>query len=413
MSERELIKPPVDLNVIDQPIESEITQSFVDYAMSVIVSRALPDTRDGLKPVIRRIIYTMYEMGLYHNTKYKKSMGVVGQTLRDYHPHGDSSVYEAMVRLAQDFSMRYPLVDGQGNFGSIDGDGAAASRYTEVRMTALTEYMIQNIKEDTVDRRPNYDNSLEEPRYLPTIFPNHLCNGTMGIAVGMATNMAPHNLTEVLDACMLLLNYEQDKLINQHQRINNMATELDTIDTTDDNEDANTDGEEGITIDHIMEIIKGPDFPTGGIIFDSANIKEVYAKGKGSIVMRGNTHIEEGKSNSFIIIDDVPYQVTKASIVEKIGELVAEKKIEGIIDIVDESAQNKIRVSIEVKKGYNPNEILLQLYKYTNLQTTFSINNVTLVEDGMQPKILNIKDLLIEFIEFRKLVVLRRSQFQL
>lgn len=413
MSERELIKPPVDLNVIDQPIESEITQSFVDYAMSVIVSRALPDTRDGLKPVIRRIIYTMYEMGLYHNTKYKKSMWVVGQTLRDYHPHGDSSVYEAMVRLAQDFSMRYPLVDGQGNFWSIDGDGAAASRYTEVRMTALTEYMIQNIKEDTVDRRPNYDNSLEEPRYLPTIFPNHLCNGTMGIAVGMATNMAPHNLTEVLDACMLLLNYEQDKLINQHQRINNMATELDTIDTTDDNEDANTDWEEGITIDHIMEIIKGPDFPTWGIIFDSANIKEVYAKGKGSIVMRGNTHIEEGKSNSFIIIDDVPYQVTKASIVEKIWELVAEKKIEGIIDIVDESAQNKIRVSIEVKKWYNPNEILLQLYKYTNLQTTFSINNVTLVEDGMQPKILNIKDLLIEFIEFRKLVVLRRSQFQL
>ncbi|MFA7284346.1 MAG: DNA topoisomerase (ATP-hydrolyzing) [Candidatus Absconditabacterales bacterium] len=377
MANQEDLFTPVDRNVIDQPIESEISQSYIDYAMSVIVSRALPDTRDGMKPVIRRILYTMQEMGLYHNTRYKKSMGVVGQVLRDYHPHGDTSVYEAMVRLTQDFSLRYPLVDGQGNFGSIDGDGAAAARYTEVRMSKIAEFMLENINEDTVDWRPNYDNSREEPKVLPTRFPNHLCNGTMGIAVGMATNMAPHNLVEVIDACNLLINNPQ------------------------------------ASIEEIMEIVKGPDFPTGGIIFDTENIKQIYTKGKGSILMRAKTHIETAKNGSYIIIDEVPYQVTKAGIVEKIGELVAERKIEGITDIVDESAKNNIRVSIEIKKGFDPQQILVQLYKYTNLQTTFSINNVTLVEDGLQPKVLNIKDLLQEFIDFRRVVVLRRSKFQL
>lgn len=401
---------PEDKNIINQAIESEISQSFVDYAMSVIVSRALPDTRDGLKPVIRRILYTMFEMGLYNNTKYKKSMGVVGQTLRDYHPHGDSSVYEAMVRLAQDFSLRYPLVDGQGNFGSIDGDGAAASRYTEVRMTKLTEYMLENIKEDTVDRRPNYDNSTIEPRFLPTRFPNHLCNGTMGIAVGMATNMPPHNLGEVIEVILLMLERARNPIEVTRIKTSTSVNEAGEEETI---EEEITETSTELSIDEIMEVIKGPDFPTGGIIFDSQNIKDIYSKGKGSIIMRGKTHIEEGKNGSHIIIDEIPYQVNKAAIVEKIGELVGDKKIEGITDIIDESANNQIRVSIEVKKGFNPQEILLQIYKYTSLQTTFSVNNVTLVEDGMQPKLLNIRDLLQEFIDFRRIVVLRRSKFQL
>ncbi len=377
MSNQEDLFTPVDKNIISQAIESEISQSYIDYAMSVIVSRALPDTRDGMKPVIRRILYAMYDMNITHNNKYVKSARVVWEVMGKYHPHGDSSIYEAMVRLAQDFSLRYPLVDGQGNFGSIDGDGAAASRYTEVKLTKLAESVLENLDEDTVDRRPNYDSSREEPKVLPTRFPNHLCNGTMGIAVGMATNMAPHNLTEVIDACNLLIQNPE------------------------------------ASIDDIMEIIKWPDFPTGGVIFDTANIKQVYTKGRGSIIMRAKTHIETGKNGTFIIIDGVPYQVMKAGIVEKIGELVAERKIEWIADIIDESAKTNIRVSIELKKWYDPGEILLQLYKYTNLQTTFSVNNVTLVEEGLQPRTLNIKDLLQEFIDFRRIVVLRRSKFQL
>lgn len=425
---------PADTNIINQSIESEISQSFVDYAMSVIVSRALPDTRDGLKPVHRRILYAMHDMGVTSGGKYIKSARVVGETMGKYHPHGDSSIYEAMVRFAQEFSLRYPLVDGQGNFGSIDGDGAAASRYTEVRMTKLSEYMLENIAEDTVDRRPNYDNSREEPKFLPTRFPNHLCNGTMGIAVGMATNMGPHNLKEVIDACLYMI--EKAKLAKIAQEKESAETTQDHKTTTqtiqweaiDWEEWELFDGSEGdehalphesllpvweASIDEIMEIIKWPDFPTGGIIFDSENIKQIYAKGKGSILMRAKTHIEEWKHGSYIIVDEIPYQVTKAWIVEKIGELVAERKIEWISNIVDESAKNKIRVSIEIKKGFNVNEVLIQLYKYTNLQTTFSVNNVTLVEDGMQPKLLNIKDLLQEFIDFRRVVVLRRSQYQL
>lgn len=393
----------LDRNIIDQPIEWEISQSFVDYAMSVIVARALPDTRDGLKPVHRRILYSMHDMWVTSWGKYMKSARVVWEAMGKYHPHGDYSIYEAMVRFAQDFSMRYPLVDWQGNFGSIDGDGAAASRYTEVRMTKLSEFMLANIDEDTVDWKSNYDNSRVEPRFLPTRFPNHLCNGTMGIAVGMATNMAPHNLTEVINACSILLSKNKEHLIViQNEDDQSMGYEEGLI-----KEDY------PVSIDEIMEIITWPDFPTGWIIFDTMNIKEVYTKGKWSIIVRGKTHIEESKNGTFIVIDDIPYQVTKAWIVEKIGELVADKKIEWIIDIIDESANNTIRVSIEIKKWYNPHEILVQLYKYTNLQTTFSVNNVTLVEDGMQPKLLNIKDLLIEFIDFRKLVVLKRSQFQL
>jgi DNA gyrase subunit A len=365
-------------NLINQSIEQEITQSYIDYAMSVIVSRALPDTRDGFKPVIRRILYAMYDMKLTHNAKYKKSAAVVWDVLGKYHPHGDSSVYDALVRLAQPFSLRYPLIDGQGNFGSIDGDGAAAMRYTEARLTKIAEEMLEDITQDTVNRRDNYDSSRQEPSVLPTKFPNHLCNGTLGIAVGMATNMPPHNLTEIIEASLLLLQDSES------------------------------------SIEDIMEIVKWPDFPTGGIIFDPNNIRQVYEKGKGSIVMRGKVHIEENKKEGdVIVIDEIPYQVNKALLVTRIGELVNDKKIEGIDDLRDESNKNKIRVTIQLKKWVNAHTILTLLYKFTDLQTTFAVNNVTLVEQGLQPKLLNIKDLLLQFIDFRRQVITRRSQFQL
>jgi DNA gyrase subunit A len=365
-------------NLINQSIEKEITQSYIDYAMSVIVSRALPDTRDGSKPVIRRILYAMYDMKLTHTAKYKKSAAVVGDVLGKYHPHGDSSVYDAMVRLAQPFSLRYPLIDGQGNFGSIDWDGAAAMRYTEARLTKIAEQMLEDIYQDTVSWRDNYDSSRKEPMVLPTKFPNHLCNGTLGIAVGMATNMPPHNLTEIIDASLLLIeNPEAD-------------------------------------IDQIMSIVKWPDFPTGGLIFDPDNIRQVYEKGKGSIVVRWKVHIEwEKKEGDVIVIDQIPYQVNKSLLVSRIGQLVNEKKIEGIYDLRDESNKNNIRVTIHLKKWVNSDTVLTLLYKFTDLQTTFSVNNVTLVEQGLQPKLLNIKDLLVQFVTFRREVITRRSQFQL
>ena len=364
--------------ILPRPVEQEITQSYIDYAMSVIVSRALPDARDGLKPVIRRILYTMYEMRLTASSKHKKSMGIVGQTLRDYHPHGDDSVYQAMVRLTQPFAMRYPMVDWQGNFGSVDWDGAAAARYTEAKMTKLAEEMLQDIQLNTVDRRPNYDQTNEEPTVVPTKFPYALCNGTMGIAVGMATNMPPHNLTEVIDACLLLLeNWEA-------------------------------------TIEDIMEIIQWPDFPTAWYIFDSVNIKEVYSKGRGWIVMRGNVEFEETKKWwDRIIINELPYQVNKANLVAKIGELVNAKKLEGITDITDETNRERMRVSIDLKKWVSKEEMLIRLYKYTDLQTNFNVNNVALIERGKQPRSMNVKELLMQFVEFRREVVLRRSQFQL
>ena len=364
--------------VINQAIEQEITQSYIDYAMSVIVSRALPDTRDGFKPVIRRILYAMYDMKLTHSAKYKKSAAVVGDVLGKYHPHGDSSVYDALVRLAQPFSLRYPLIDGQGNFWSIDGDGAAAMRYTEARLTKIAEEMLEDIMQDTVDWRDNYDSSRREPSVLPTRFPNHLCNGTLGIAVGMATNMPPHNLAEIIDASLMLIS----------------------------NPDA--------SVEDIMQIVQWPDFPTGGIIFDANNIRQVYEKGKGSIVMRGKVHVEENKKDGdVIVIDEVPYQVNKALMVTRIWELVNDKKIEGIEDLRDESNKNNIRVTIQLKRWVNPQTVLTLLYKFTDLQTTFAVNNVTLVEQGLQPKLLNIKDLLIQFLTFRREVVTRRSQFQL
>ena len=364
-------------NIQQLSVEKEISESYINYAMSVIVSRALPDTRDGMKPVIRRILYAMHDMGMTYNSKHKKSARIVWEVLWKYHPHGDSSVYEAMVRLAQPWSLRYPLVDGQGNFWSIDGDGAASMRYTEARLSKIASEMLDDIDQDTVAWRPNFDNSLNEPITLPTKFPNHLCNGTMGIAVGMATNMAPHNLREVIDACLYLMDHEET------------------------------------TIEDLMQIIKWPDFPTGWYIFDPANILETYRKGKWSIVVRGKTHIEQAKTGDIIVIDEIPYQVNKSTLVERIWELVIDKKIDGVTDIRDESAKNIIRVAIHVRRGVNAQKILTQLYKMTDLQNTFSINNVSLIEKWKQPRLLNILDLISEFVIYRREIVYRRSLFQL
>ncbi len=364
-------------NILLYPIEDEISQSYIDYSMSVIVSRALPDVRDWLKPVQRRILYAMYELKLFSNSKYKKSAAVVWEVLWKYHPHGDSSVYEALVRMAQDFSLRYPLIDGQWNFWSIDGDAAAAMRYTEARLTKIAEEMLQDIDQDTVNWRDNYDQSKKEPVVLPTRFPNLLCNGSMGIAVWMATNMAPHNLGEVIDAILLLI------------------------------ENPNA------SIDDIMNIIKWPDFPTWGIIFDPENIKQVYAKWKWSIIVRWKVHLEHKKWHPVIVIDEIPYQVNKANLVAKIGELVASKKLDGITDITDESNKEKIRITITLRKWVDPDTILTLLYKYTDLQTNFNLNNVVLTEWWLQPRLLNIKDLLLEFLNFRREVVYRRSIYQL
>jgi len=365
-------------NIQQLSVEQEISESYINYAMSVIVSRALPDTRDGMKPVIRRILYAMNELGMTHNTKHKKSARIVWEVLWKYHPHGDSSVYEAMVRLAQPWSMRYPLVDGQGNFWSIDGDGAASMRYTEARLTKLAGEMLDDIDQDTVAWRPNFDNSLNEPITLPTKFPNHLCNGTMGIAVGMATNMAPHNLREVIDASLYYMEHGQET-----------------------------------TIEDLMTIIKGPDFPTGWFIFDPENILEIYRRGKWSIIVRGKTHIEQSKHGDIIVIDQIPYQINKSSLVEKIGELVVDKRIDGITDIRDESAKGIIRVTIHIRRGANAQKILTQLYKMTDLQSSFAINNVSLIEKGRQPRLLNILDLISEFVIYRREIVYRRSVFQL
>lgn len=393
----ELLTPETSHEKVNQyPIEKEITQSYIDYAMSVIVSRALPDTRDGFKPVLRRILFGMYQMNNFFNQKHKKSARIVGEVMGKYHPHGDSSIYEAMVRMAQPWSLRYPLVDGQGNFGSIDGDGAAAMRYTEARLTKIAEEMLEDIEQDTIDRRDNFDASLKEPIMLPTKFPNHLCNGTMGIAVGMATNMAPHNLNEVLDASLLLLQKEgQEVAIGFDENGQEIRQKYE------------------VSIEEIMQIIKGPDFPTGGMIFDANNILEVYRKGKGWIVVRGKTHNEVYDGAYVIVIDEIPYLVNKSTLVAKIGELVVEKKVEGINDIRDESNRDRIRIAIYLKKGVDPEAILMQIYKFTDLQTNFNLNNVSLIESGTQPRLLNIKDLLMEFVSFRRDVVYRRSVFQL
>lgn len=358
-------------------ITEEMENSYLTYAMSVIMSRALPDVRDGLKPVHRRILYVMHQSGLSAGAKFKKSATVVGDVLGKFHPHGDSAVYDSMVRMAQDFSLRYPLVNGQGNFGSIDGDGAAAYRYTEAKMNRLAEEMLTDIEKETVDWRDNYDGRLQEPIVLPAKVPQLLLNGTMGIAVGMATNIPPHNLSELIDGTIHLA----------------------------DNPEA--------TIDDLCEFVKGPDFPTGGIIYDKEAIKKMYVTGRGGIVVRAKAEIQEWKNDRFrIIVSEIPYQVNKADLVLKIANLVRDKKVTGISDIRDESNREGIRVVIELKKEAYPKKILNQLFKYTPLQTSFNMNMIALV-DVVQPRLLNLKQVLEYFILHRKEVITRKTEYEL
>ncbi len=360
-----------------RPIVEEMQQSYLDYAMSVIVSRALPDVRDGLKPVHRRILFAMWNLGLKANAKFRKSATVVGEVLGKYHPHGDTAVYDSMVRMAQDFSMRAPLVNGQGNFGSMDGDAAAAMRYTEAKLTGIAEELLADLDKDTVDFMDNYDGATQEPKVMPAKLPNLLLNGTLGIAVGMATNIPPHNLGELCDGIAALI---------------------------DDPE---------ISIDELNKFIPGPDFPTGGTIFDKSVIKQAYATGRGGIVMRANTEIIEGKTGlPVIIVSEIPFQVNKATLLEKIAELVKDKKIEGIKDLRDESDKDGVRIVIELKKDTYPQKILNRLYKLTQLQDTFHVNMLALV-DGLQPRVLTLKNVLEEFIKHRRAVIRRRTEFDL
>ncbi len=357
-------------------IENQMKSAYIDYSMSVIVSRALPDVRDGLKPVHRRILYGMLDLGVFSNRPYKKSARIVGEVLGKYHPHGDTSVYDAMVRMAQTWSLRYPLVDGQGNFGSIDNDSPAAMRYTEARLRKLSEEMLEDINKDTVDFQLNFDDSLKEPTVLPAKIPNLLVNGTSGIAVGMATNMAPHNLTEVLNG---------------------------TIAYIDNNE---------ITIDELMQYIKAPDFPTGGIIYGYDGVKDAFETGRGRIMMRGEANIETTSSGrEQIIVTSVPYQVNKAEMIRKTADLVNDKKIVGISDIRDESDRNGIRVVYDLKRDTVTNVVLNKLYQYTALQTSFSVNNIALVKG--RPKQLNLKEIIGYFVDHRHEVVIRRTEYEL
>ncbi len=359
------------------PIVDEIKQSYLEYAMSVIISRALPDVRDGLKPVHRRILYAMWKIGLKHSAKFRKSANVVGEVMAKYHPHGDSAIYDSLVRMAQDFSMRHLLVHGQGNFGSMDGDSAAAMRYTEAKLTPLAEEMLLDIEKETVKFNPNYDGSHVEPAVLPTKVPNLLLNGTMGIAVGMATSIAPHNLNELCDGLVKLI--EEPKT----------------------------------TVEELADIIKGPDFPTGGIIYSKKDILSAYATGRGGVVLRAKADIKEGKTGQFqIIITEMPYQVNKAELIEKIATLVQEKTIEGIKDLRDESNKDGVRVVIELKKDSYPKKILNQLFKLTALQTTFHFNMLALL-DGIQPRVLTLKNILEEFIKHRQVVIRARTEFDL
>lgn len=364
-------------HVSDRSISQEMSESYLDYAMSVIVARALPDVRDGLKPVHRRILYAMHDLGLRSSAKFRKSAAVVGDVIAKYHPHGDSAVYDALVRLAQNFSMRYPLVLGQGNFGSIDGDNAAAMRYTEAKMQKITDEMLNDIEKETVSFRDNYDGVLQEPTVLPSKIPNLLLNGTMGIAVGMATNIPPHNLSELIDAILHIADNPE------------------------------------CTIEDLMEFVKGPDFPTAGEIYDVEAIQSAYATGRGSIIMRGKANIEESKGGKYkIIISEIPYQVNKAALITKMADLVRNKVIQGITDIRDESDRKEIRVVIDLKRDSFPKKILNQIFKLTPLQSSFGFNMIALV-DGIQPKLLNLKSILEFFIEHRKEVITNRVKYEL
>jgi len=363
--------------IVEKEISQEMKESYIDYAMSVIVSRALPDVRDGLKPVQRRILYAMYEDGLRHNTKFRKSAQVIGSVLSRYHPHGDMAVYDALVRMAQDFSLRYPLIQGQGNFGSIDGDEAAAYRYTECRLSKIGEEMLRDIEKETVDFTPNYDGTRKEPVVLPSPLPQLLLNGCVGIAVGMATNIPPHNLKEVCDALIYLIDHPR-------------------ADTED-----------------LFKFIQGPDFPTGGLVYNKKEIIETYSRGKGPILVRAKAEILEGeRGRPIILISEIPYQVQKSQLLEQMAKLIGEKKIEGIKDIRDESDREGLRIVIELSKGAYPKRVLNALYKFTDLQKIFHLNMVALVE-GILPRSLSLVDVLHYFLEHRREVILRRSKFEL
>ena len=365
--------PPRAFEIV--PIEEEMKRSYLDYAMSVIVSRALPDVRDGLKPVQRRILYAMRDAGYDFGKPHRKSALIVGDVMGKYHPHGDSAIYDALVRMAQDFSMRLPLIDGQGNFGSMDGDPAAAMRYTESRLAKVADALLADIDKDTVDFRPNYDESRDEPSVLPAQYPNLLVNGAGGIAVGMATNIPPHNLGEIIDATMALI----------------------------DNPD--------LDFAELTTIVQGPDFPTGAIILGRNGILQAYREGRGSIIVRSKTNFEEVRGRTAIIVTEVPYQVNKARMVERIAEVVREKKVEGIADLRDESDRHGVRVVIEVKREADPDIVLNQLFKFTSLQTSFGINMVSL--RGGRPEQLGLREMLEAFIGFREEVILRRTAFDL
>lgn len=356
-------------------IEDEMKSAYIDYSMSVIVSRALPDVRDGLKPVHRRVLFGMHELGIRSNSAYKKSARIVGEVLGKYHPHGDSSVYDAMVRMAQEWSLRYLMVDGQGNFGSVDGDSPAAMRYTEARMKKISEEMLADIEKETVDFQLNFDDSLEEPKVLPTRVPNLLINGASGIAVGMATNMPPHNLSEVIDGTLAYI----------------------------DNND--------IEIDELIHHIKAPDFPTGGIIYGYEGVREAFKTGRGRVVMRAKANFEESNGREAIVVTEIPYQVNKAEMIKKTADLVNDKKIEGISTIRDESDRTGMRIVYELKRDAVPNVVMNTLFKYTQLQSSFSVNNIALVNG--RPQLLNLKDLIHYFVEHRHDVVVRRAQFDL
>ena len=367
-----------DQRIVESPLVPEMEKSYIEYAMSVIKSRALPDVRDGLKPVHRRILYAMYEDNLTSDKPFKKSATCVGDVLGRYHPHGDGSVYDALVRLAQDFSMRYPLVEGHGNFGSVDGDPPAAYRYTEARLSKLSNEILRDIEEDTVDWDPNFDESRKEPRVLPCRFPNLLVNGSSGIAVGMATNIPPHNLREVIGACVCVLE-------NPEAGLNDL-----------------------------MEHIKGPDFPTKGIIMGRAGIREAYATGRGHIKVRARTELEEfGQNRTRIIVTEIPYQVNKRMLIKNMADQVEEKKLDGISDIRDESDRNGMRIVIELKRDANPQVVLNRLFAQTQLQTTFAINMLALVDDQSQPKILSLRHIIDEYLKFQEEVILRRTRYDL
>ncbi len=361
--------------VLQVDISSEMKKSYIDYAMSVIVSRALPDVRDGLKPVHRRILYSMFELGITPEKSYRKCARIVGDVLGKYHPHGDTAVYDSLVRMAQDFSMRYLLVDGHGNFGSVDGDGAAAMRYTEARMHKISNEMLRDINKDTVDFIPNFDGEEEEPTVLPSKFPNLLVNGSSGIAVGMATNIPPHNLGEVIDALIMLI----------------------------ENKDS--------SIKELMTKISGPDFPTAGIILGKAGIREAYETGRGKIIVRAKSEIVEEKGRQSIIFTEIPYQVNKAKLIEYIADLVKDKKIEGISDLRDESDREGMRIVVEIKRDANANVVLNQLYKHTRLQDTFGVIMLALVDN--QPKVLNLKEMLTHYLSYQSEVIIRRTKYDL